>query len=113
MREGYMRRRRSPRSTPRSSMISDLDESQRFMKKKLGIYLDRILGHESKLYREILAMLCWLVGPETLKDGVEEIASLVVGPQRRDFERQFRKVFEPDNFSHAVLALVKGGGWDL
>ncbi|MGO9119741.1 MAG: hypothetical protein ACLQPD_19275 [Desulfomonilaceae bacterium] len=105
-----MRRRRLPRSR---RMMSELDKSQRFMKKKLGIYVDRILKRESKLYREILEMLYWLIGPEMLKDGLDQIAALVTAPQRRRFEGQLRQVFDPSSFSYAVLALVKEGGRDL
>ncbi len=107
-----MRRGRLPRSSMIAGM-SELDKSRRFMKKKLGSYVDRILQRESKFYREILEMLYWLIGPEILKDGLDQIAALVTAPQRRRFESQLRQVFDPSSFSNTVIALVKEGGRNL
>jgi transitional endoplasmic reticulum ATPase len=109
-----MRRRHFPRSHPVIPAVTDLDKSQRFMKKKLALYADRLLGRQPRLDRETLETLHWLIGPDMLEDCVDEIRQLLTIQQRQRFDQHLGDdVYESHVFATAIAGLVRGSRRDL
>lgn len=89
--------------------VSDLDKSQSFMKTKLVTYVDRLLARQPRLDREILAMLHWLIGPEVLESGIEQIRALLTAPERRRFDDETQNdPFDSHEFSNAIMRTMRG-----
>lgn len=109
-----MRRRRVYRAQPIVSAVTDLDKCQRFMKKKLALYLDKLLARQRGLDRELLETLHWLVGPEMLEKCVERIQPLLTIQERIQFDHDLgADLFESHGFSHTILDLVRSVRRDL
>ncbi len=90
-------------------VVSDLDKSQRFMKTKLATYVDRLMARQPKLDLEILAMLHWLIGPEILETGVEQIMALLTAPERLRFDEEIQDyLFDSYEFANALMRTIRG-----
>ncbi len=109
-----MSARISPMSKLMVPALSDLDKSQIFMKKKLSIYVDRLLARQPNLDSWVLGVFHLLIGPEMLENVVEQIAALLTPEQRQRFkEGVWEDICEPQGFSSTVRMLVRGIRRDL
>jgi transitional endoplasmic reticulum ATPase len=98
----------------RNAKLTDSEKSQRFVRKKIAVYLDRILSRYVRLDQEVLTFVHWLLGPELLEDLVHYVVPMLGKEDKAKFETDMEEAFSDGyNFAQSLERLLKKYRSDL
>lgn len=99
---------------PKELSLTDCEKSERFVRRRIAAYLDRILARYPSLDHDLLTFVHWLLEPALLEEIVRYVAPKLSEEDRTKFDSEMDEGFvDSYNFGQSLERFLKKSRTDL